>query len=133
MSARKASFVSPLLDAGAEGYRLVNERTGTSVAHRILTAFDSSSRRTGLLQHDSLPEGTALVIAPTNAIHTFFMRFAIDVAFVSRDGRVVKTHAALAPWRMAAALRAYAVVELPAGTLSRTDTKPGDRLATLPG
>jgi uncharacterized membrane protein (UPF0127 family) len=129
----KASFLTPLLDGGPAGYRLLNERTGLSVAHRIQTAFDSSSRRTGLLRHTSLPEGAALVIAPTNAIHTFFMRFPIDVAFVSKDGRVVKTHSTLAPWRIAAALRAYAVVELPAGTLSRTGTKAGDRLATRPG
>jgi hypothetical protein len=64
----KASFLTPLLDGGPAGYRLLNERTGLSVAHRIQTAFDSSSRRTGLLRHTSLPEGAALVIAPTNAI-----------------------------------------------------------------
>jgi hypothetical protein len=69
-----------------------------------------------------------MVIAPTSAVHTFFMRFPIDVAFVTRDGRVLKTYAALAPWRIAAAFRAHAVVELPAGTLSRCDTIPGDTL-----
>ena len=129
----RPSFLNPLLKTGSEGYRLLNERTGLSVADHLLTAFDSATRRTGLLRHNSLPEGTALIIAPTNAIHTFFMRFAIDVAFVSKDGRVVKIRTSLAPWRMAAALRAHAVVELPAGTLDRTGTKPGDRLAALPG
>jgi hypothetical protein len=104
-------------------------RNGAVVADRVLTAFDSHARRKGLLGLDSLPQGSALCIAPSNAVHTFFMRFAIDVAFVTRDGRVVKIRSAMPPWRMAAALRAFAVVELPAGTLARSNTVPGDILA----
>jgi uncharacterized protein len=98
------------------------------VASHVLTAFDSDARRTGLLKHDHLPEGDALVIAPCNAVHTFFMKFPIDVAFVTRDGRVIKIRSRVAPWRIAASLRAYAVIELAAGTLERTDTARGDRL-----
>jgi uncharacterized membrane protein (UPF0127 family) len=125
-----ATFLSPLLRNPGD-HELRNERTGGVVATRVLTAFDSASRRTGLLHHESLPEGTGLIIAPSNAIHTFFMRFSIDVAFVSKDGRVVKLRAAVRPWRMAGALRAYAVVELPAGTLERTETRRGDRLIVV--
>jgi len=69
-----------------------------------------------------------MIIAPTNAIHTFFMRFQIDVAFVTRDGRVLKIRHALRPWRMAAAWGAFAVIELSAGGLARADTQVGDRL-----
>ena len=72
-----------------------------------------------------------MVIAPTNAIHTFFMKFAIDVAFVARDGRVLKVRTNLGPWRMAFSLRAYAAVEMPAGTLTKIDTAPGDRVAIV--
>ena len=56
------------------------------------------------------------------------MRFAIDVAFVSRDGRVLKLRPNMPPWRMAAAVRAFAVIELPVGALDRADTQPGDAL-----
>ena len=122
-----ASFLKPLLD-GATTHRIVNQRNRQVIATDVLTAFDSATRRTGLLKHDSLRDGSALVIAPTNAIHTFFMRFEIDVAFVTRDGRVVKVRHALPPWRMAAALRGHAVIELPAGALRRTETVPGDVL-----
>jgi uncharacterized membrane protein (UPF0127 family) len=94
----------------------------------VLTAFDSKARRTGLLDRDHLPEGQALVIAPCNAIHTFFMKFAIDVAFVARNGRVLKVRANIQPWRIAACLSAYAVIELPAGTLERTGTVRGQTL-----
>jgi len=125
-----ATFLAPLFRNPGD-HELRNERTGGVVARQVLTAFDSASRRTGLLHHESLPEGTGLIIAPSNAIHTFFMRFSIDVAFVSKDGRVVKLRAAVRPWRMAGALRAYAVVELPAGTLERTETRQGDRLIVV--
>ena len=69
-----------------------------------------------------------MIIAPSNAIHTFFMKFPIDIAFVGRDGRVRKIREAVRPWRMSAALRAYAVIELPAGAIQRSGTVAGDTL-----
>jgi len=70
-----------------------------------------------------------MLIAPSNAVHTFFMRFPIDVAFLARDGRVLKVRHAVPARRMTAAIRAYAVAELPAGTLQRADVRAGDTLA----
>jgi hypothetical protein len=125
------SFLDPLLRAPAEGLQLANERTGSMVATTLLMAVDSQSRRTGLLKHTSLADGHAMIIAPTGGIHTFFMKFDIDIAFVARDGRVVKTRAALRPWRVSLAPFAYAVVEMPSGTLARTGTRQGDRLGVV--
>ena len=85
-----ASFLDPLLRSGGSSLALANTRHNRMVARTLLTAFDSKSRRKGLLQHAFLPDDSALIIAPSNAIHTFFMRFVIDVAFVARDGRVLK-------------------------------------------
>jgi uncharacterized membrane protein (UPF0127 family) len=123
-----ASFLQPLLGKSSRRCTLVNSRSGVVVADQLVGAFDSASRRTGLLHHDGLPPGSAMIIAPSNAVHTFFMKFPIDLAFVGRDGRVRKIREAVRPWRMAAALRAYAVIELPAGVLRRTGTVVGDRL-----
>lgn len=123
-----ASFVQPLLREGTDGQTITNARNGRVVADRLTTAFDSRSRRKGLLKQNSMAEGSALIIAPSNAIHTFFMRFAIDVAFVRKDGRVLKTRTVMPAWRLAASLRAFAVVELPSGALARADVKPGDQL-----
>ena len=123
-----ASFLSPLVKNPHGAFALVNERTGSRIADRLIAAFDSETRRTGLLAHDSLPAGTAMIIAPTNAIHTFFMKFALDVLFVDRGGVVVKTRAALGPWRISAAWRGHAVIELPAGSLGRSPVAPGDRV-----
>jgi len=122
------SFLSPLLRPGASSLALTNTRHHRIVAHTLLTAFDSSSRRKGLLGRDSLPEGSALIIAPSQAIHTFSMRFSIDVAFVAKDGLVLKVRQAVPPRRIAVSLRAFAVIELPAGALEASDTKAGDRL-----
>ena len=126
------SFLNPLLQSSAESFALTNTRNGNVVADTLFTAFDSDSRRRGLLKHDSLPEGHALIIAPSNAIHTFWMRFAIDVAFVTRAGRVVKVSSTVVPWRIAVAWRGYAVVEMAAGALSRSDTRAGDVLQVTP-
>lgn len=125
------SFLNPLLKNPELSYQLRNERTGHVVASELQTAFDSASRRTGLLQHDTMPDGTALIIAPCNAIHTIRMRFAIDVAFVAKDGRIVKLRDAVPPWRMSAALGAFAVIELAAGTFARRDVKVGDQLSVV--
>ena len=122
------SFLNPLLKKSDQKQQLANERTGKIVASDLLTAFDSASRRTGLLRHTTMPEGTALIIAPCNAIHTIRMRFDIDVAFVAKDGRIVKLRHGVPPWRMAASLGAFAVIEMAAGTFARHDVKVGDKL-----
>ncbi len=126
------SFLSPLLRTDGVAHVLENVRTQGVVADHLLTAFDSTSRRQGLLGRDGLPEGTALIIAPSNAVHTFFMRFPIDILFVRRDGSVIKARSAVRPWRVAGSLRAFAVIELPAGSLVHSETTTGDRLICRP-
>jgi uncharacterized membrane protein (UPF0127 family) len=126
------SFLRPLLQDTPGKLVIRNLGNRQPLAHHLIGAFDSKSRRTGLLHHQSLPEGSAMVIAPTSAVHTFFMRFAIDVAFVARDGRVTKTYASLPPWRIAGAFGSHVAIELPAGTLARCDTAAGDMLAITP-
>lgn len=79
-----ASFLDPLRRQGAAAtFSLTNTRSGRVVAPTLLTAFDSESRRRGLLTRDSLDDDCALIIAPSSAVHTVGMRFAIDIAFVS--------------------------------------------------
>ena len=122
------SFLSPLLRSDSSPLALTNTRNNQVVARTLLAAFDSASRRKGLLGRDSLEDGSALIIAPCQAVHTFAMRFAIDVLFVARDGRVLKVRRNVGPRRIAAAWRAFAVVELPAGAIERSGTRPGDQL-----
>jgi uncharacterized membrane protein (UPF0127 family) len=130
--ARAPHFLHPLLDAAPTGLCLRNRRTGEVLASALLPALDRASRKTGLLNHASLADGEAMLIAPSNAVHTWFMKFDLDLVFVRRDGQVVKTRAGVRPWRMSGALRAFAVVEMRAGTLAARDTQPGDILEVVP-
>ena len=122
-----ATFLQPLLRQPDRGWSLVNADTGARVAGRITAAVDSASRNRGLLGRTGLDD-EALVIAPCNAVHTFFMKFAIDIVFVDKAGTIVKVMPAVRPWRLAAAFRSFATIEMAAGTAARTDTRSGHRL-----
>jgi len=76
-----------------------------------------------------LPEGGALLITPCSSVQTFFMRFAIDVVFLDRDGQVVKVVSELEPYRVAFGGRgARAALELAAGAAAACGIAVGDRL-----
>ena len=108
--------------------RLINARSGEAIATDVELALTRSARRRGLLERDSLDPAAALVLSPCVAVHTAFMRFAIDVIFVNRAGHVTRIVRRLAPWRAAASLHAYATIELAAGALDRFNVAIGDRL-----
>lgn len=123
-----ASFLTPLIHTPEHRFILHDVDAETVLATRIEAAFNSETRRRGLLGRTDFAEGSALVIAPCSAIHTFFMKMVIDVAFVSRAGVILKTYSSLPAWRLAFAVGAFAVIELPAGTLSRSRSKRQHRL-----
>ena len=122
-----ATFLQPLLRQPDRAWTLVNAETGTHVAGRVTAAVDSASRNRGLLGRHGLDD-EALVIAPCNAVHTFFMKFAIDVLFVDKQGRVTRVVHGVRPWRITGALRAFATIELAAGTAARAGVVAGQQL-----
>ncbi len=91
-------------------------------------ADTSAKRRKGLLGRDLLPAGDGLWIMPCEGVHTFGMRFAIDIVFLDRQRRVRKVRPAVPRRRIALCLSAESVLELPAGTAEATRTVRGDRL-----
>lgn len=91
-------------------------------------ANTSAARRTGLLHHQELRPGDGLWIVPCEAVHTFGMKFPIDVVFLSKRRAVRKIRHAVPRRRIAVDLLAHSVLELPAGTLRSTATEPGDQL-----
>ena len=105
-----------------------NLTRGTVLADRAEVADTFARRLRGLLGRRGLAPGTGLVIRPAAAVHTFFMRFPIDVVHVDRGGRVLRLTPGLQRGRVSAAAGGYAVVELPAGTIDATGTRPGDVL-----
>jgi uncharacterized protein len=124
-------FLSPLVSAPDRAWGLREVDSGRVLATQLESAFDSATRKTGLLGRERLEPGGGLVIAPCGGVHTCFMRFPIDVLFVARDGRVVKVRPAVKPWRLAIALRAFCVIELPAGVATESGVRAGDRLALV--
>ena len=102
---------------------LRNARAGQIVAVTLIPAFDRSTRNKGLLGRRSLEQGSAMILAPCSSVHTFFMKFPIDIIFVARDGRVVKMCERCHPWRLALGPGAFAVIELPAGAVEPSGTQ----------
>jgi len=107
---------------------LMNSRSGAVIASSVELAMTSAERRRGLLGRDRMAPDSAIVITRCNAVHTFWMRFAIDIAFVDSSGTVKKVVEALVPWRMAGTLFASTVIEFPAGTLKNGALQVGDRV-----
>lgn len=105
-----------------------NQTRNAVLASAAEVADTSAKRRTGLLKHKRLDAGQGLWIVPCESVHTFFMRFPIDLVYLSRDRRVRKVRGSVPPWRLSACLPAHSVLELPAGTVEKTGTRPGDQL-----
>jgi uncharacterized membrane protein (UPF0127 family) len=100
---------------------------GEPVCERCSVAQSPLTRLRGLLGRAGLGPQEGLLIRPTSAIHTCFMRFPIDAVFLSRELVVVGVQAELRPWRVAARRGAKAVLELPAGESRRRGIQPGER------
>ena len=101
----------------------------TVLAQAADVADTSASRRTGLLKHERLEPGEGLWIVPCESVHTFFMKFPIDLVYLDKRKKVKKVRHAVPAWRMSACLTAHSILELPAGTVAETGTVAGDELA----
>jgi len=105
-----------------------NQTRNSVLADAAEVADTSAKRRTGLLKCDGLAAGQGLWIIPCESVHTFFMKFPIDLVYLDKRRKVKKIRNAVPAWRLSACLTAHSVLELPAGTLERTQTEPGDQL-----
>jgi hypothetical protein len=108
--------------------RVRNQTRNTVLGDCIGIADTSATRRTGLLKHTGLEPGEGLWIAPTEAVHTFGMKFPIDVLFLDKKRRVIKMRLEMPRARMAFCLAAHSVLELPSGTAAAMQTALGDQL-----
>ena len=110
-------------------YTFVNLDRKATVAARVEVAGTSRVRRRGLLQVSSMDADAGLWIVPCEAIHTFGMKVPIDSVFLDKQMCVRSVRRELRPGRIAICLRAHSVLELAAGTIERSGTVVGDRLA----
>ena len=105
-----------------------NLTRNTDLGSNVEIAGSHKTRNKGLLGRDGLPAGGGLWIVPCESVHTFFMRFAIDLIYIDRQHRVRKVRSAVGPWRLSACLSAHSILELPAGVIVATGTREGDQL-----
>lgn len=113
---------------------VLNETRRCVLVSRCTVASNPLTRMIGLLNRRSLAEDEGLFITPCNNIHTWFMRFPIDVVFLDAEGDVLKIVHSLPPFRARACWgKARSVLELPAGRLARTGTDVGDKLVIVRG
>ena len=109
--------------------RVINLTKNTVVADRAQVADNLWTRLQGLLGRKSLNSKEGLILKPCTSIHTFFMQFPIDVAFIDRHEFVMKAYSSLKPWRLSATFfKAALCLELPSGALAQSRTQEGDRL-----
>jgi uncharacterized membrane protein (UPF0127 family) len=90
--------------------------TGESVIHEAHTL---ASRLLGLALMRSMPPAHALLIPDCRSVHTFGMRFRIDVAFLDEAGRAIRIERSVGAGRVLVCRRAFAVIEAPAGEIDR--------------
>ena len=108
--------------------RVTNQTRGQMLADTADIADTSQKRRTGLLKHTGLGPGEGLWIVPCEGVHTFAMKFPIDVLFLNKQHKILKIRPNMVKSRIALSLLAHSVLELPAGTLDQTGTQRGDQL-----
>jgi uncharacterized membrane protein (UPF0127 family) len=108
--------------------RIRNLTKGTTLADRADIADTSAKRKQGLLKHTGLAEGEGLWIVPCEGVHSFFMKFAIDVIFINKKRVVTKVRPNMVKSRLALSIRAHSTIELPVGMIEKSKTAAGDQL-----
>ena len=109
--------------------KVLNQTRGTCVAQHVRIADTFPTRLLGLMGRRRFGDSDGLLISPTNSIHTCFMRFPIDVVFLSKEQRVVAVRTALRPWRATRLiLGAHYALELPVFTIQHSRISVGDLL-----
>ena len=129
MSLRNKALPGQSLNMPANPIKILNLTRNTTLAENTVIADSFFSRLQGLLGKDGLARGEGLILKPCDSIHTFFMRFAIDAAFVDKNNRVIRLYHSLKSWRISGIFpRAAFCIELPARTLQFSFTQEGDQI-----
>ncbi len=122
----------------AKLWRAINQTRGTVLCVKLADAGGVAGQSRGLLGRDGLAPGEGMLfergrLSPVMWMHMFFMRFAIDIVFLDRSGRVLKINRELKPWRVSSMVfGAKRALELEAGAAARSQTDRGDYIVLEP-
>jgi hypothetical protein len=110
--------------------RILNQTKNILLANSVILANTPLRRMKGLLGRKEFKQNEAIILQPCNSIHTFFMRFPIDVIFVDKDNKIVKTISQLVPFRLSGIyFNAVMAIELPVGTIQASGSSESDKIA----
>jgi len=112
--------------------RAISRDRDAVVAERCGVADTSRSRTVGLLGRSGIDSAEGLWIVPCASIHTWFMRFAIDVLFLNQGNEVVSVAEEVVPFRLRFGRGAHSVLELAAGRASSVGVRVGETLEFVP-
>ena len=108
---------------------VINQATGKPISSRVSVAESSFSRFIGLMGKKSLAADRGLLIRPSAGVHTFWMRFPIDVVALDKTLRVVGLWPNLRPFRLSGiSFKTHSVLELPAGQIALCQISIGDQM-----
>lgn len=109
--------------------KIINKTKNTILAKDAIIADTAFKRMRGLLGKNDFKSGEALILKPGNSIHTFFMRFPIDVLFLDKENRIIKALSSIKPFHFTNIyFKACLTIELPANTIAASSTQEGDIL-----
>ncbi len=113
---------------------IVNRTRPAVLAWQAAVAGSFGPRLRGLMFRDAFPDGVnGLMLTPCRAVHTCFMRFAIDVIFIDKSRQVLACAENVPPRRLIfGPAGTRTVLELPAGTVKGSGTRPRDYLDFIP-
>lgn len=108
---------------------IINSTKGTIIAEQHKVSKSLISKITGLIKY-RLMEEEGLLMPSVFQIHTFFMKYAIDVIFLDRNFTVAALYQNLQPWKLSNLhLKSKYVLELNVGAIQKSLTSIGDKIA----
>jgi uncharacterized protein len=114
------------------GVTVHNTTRDRLIGEHVEEARSFWARGRGLMFASELPPGHGLIIDPCSSIHTFWMRFPLDVLYMDRSGTVIRADREMKPWRVGPVFTGSKwVIELPPGTIEASGTEPGDKIAII--
>lgn len=100
-----------------------------TLADNVKIADTFISRLKGLMWSANLEDGVGLMLVPCNCVHTWFMRYPIDVVFIDKDNVIVKIEESMLPYRIGPIVKqARSVLELKSGKCRKLGIDVCDRI-----
>ncbi len=109
-------------------YSVISKEEKTMIASQGRVASGFFCRLLGLMFRKKMKKEEALIFYRASSIHTFFMRFSIDIIFLDRQMKVKRLVYNLKPWRAVFCRGAYVAIELPAGKIDQSNVSLGSKI-----